>query len=86
VFASDDADWVAGKDIPAPLADAVAPPTPIVVPKEGVVNVAKVELVVGNVRVVEPLTAGALNVTVPDVSPEITTDAIYIYPLKYYPP
>jgi hypothetical protein len=41
-------------------------------------NVAKVELVVGNVRVVVPLTAGALNVTEPLVSPEITTDAIYI--------
>jgi hypothetical protein len=78
VFASDDADWVAGKDIPAPLADAVAPPTPMVVPKEGVVNVAKVELVVGNVRVVVPLTEGALNVTEPLVSPESTRFAIFI--------
>jgi len=38
VFASDDADWVAGKVMPAPLADAVAAPTPIVVVNDGVVK------------------------------------------------
>lgn len=32
----------------------------------------------GNVNVVVPATAGADSVTLPDVSPEITTDAISI--------
>jgi hypothetical protein len=64
--------------IPAPLVDAVAPPTPIVVPKEGVVKVANVPVVVGSVSVVVPETAGAAKVIAPDVSPEITTDDILI--------
>jgi hypothetical protein len=73
VFALDDAESVAGKDIPAPLDDAVAPPTPIVVPKEGVVNVANVAVVAGKVNTLEPATAGACSVIVPLVSPAIIT-------------
>ena len=84
MFALDDADWVAGKDIPAPDADAVAPPTPIVVPNDGVVNVASVPVVVGKVSVGVPATAGADIVTAPDVSPFITTEAILIsYPMFF---
>ena len=73
MFASDDADWVAGKDIPAPLADAVAPPTPIVLANDGVVNVANVAVVAGKVNTLEPDTAGACRVIVPLVSPAIIT-------------
>jgi hypothetical protein len=78
VFASDDADWDAGKDTPAPLADAVVPPTPIVLANDGVVNVANVADVVGNVSVVVPATAGACSVIEPLVSPLITTELIFI--------
>ena len=81
MFASVDADWVAGKVMPAPLADAVAAPTPMVVAKEGVVSVANVADVVGKVNVVVPATAGADRVTDPDVSPAITT-ALIFFPYK----
>jgi hypothetical protein len=79
-----EADWVAGKDIPEPDADAVAAPTPIVVVNDGVVNVASVPVVVGKVSVGVPATAGAVIVTEPLVSPEITTEAILIsYPMFF---
>ena len=80
MFASDDALCVAGKVIPEPDADAVAPPTPIVVAKDGVVNVAIVPDVDGKVTVTVPATAGDDSVTEPDVSPEITTELMF-FPL-----
>jgi len=62
--------------IPAPLAAAVAPPTPIVVANDGVVNVAIVAVWAGSVIVLVPAIAGAESVIAPDVSPEITTELI----------
>lgn len=62
--------------MPAPDEDAVAPPTPIVVPNDGVVRVANVAVAAGNVSVFVPATAGAASVILPDVSPEITTEDI----------
>ena len=62
--------------MPEPDADGVAPPTPIVVAKDGVVNVANVAVVAGRVRVVVPATAGACSVTEPLVSPAITIELI----------
>jgi hypothetical protein len=55
VFASDDADWVAGKVIPEPEPDGVAPPTPIVVDTIGVVSV---KLEAKYVELIEPAVAG----------------------------
>jgi hypothetical protein len=79
VFASVDADIAAGKVMPLPDADGVAPPTPIVVAKDGVVNVAITPDVEGKVTVTVPATAGADSVTAPLVSPFTTTLAI-IFP------
>jgi hypothetical protein len=84
VFAFDDPETVAGNVIPEPEAEAVAPPTPIVVAKDGVVNVANVADVAGSVKVVVPATAGAAKVTEPLVSPDITMLAI-MYSLNYNP-
>jgi len=81
VFASDDADWVAGKDIPEPDADAVAPPTPMVVANDGVCKSAIVPVEDGKVTVVVPATLGADNVTAPLVSPLTTMLAIFILKL-----
>ena len=78
MFASDDADWVAGKLIPAPLADAVVPPTPIVVANDGVCKSAIVPVEDGKVTVVVPATLGADSVTAPLVSPLTTILAIFI--------
>jgi hypothetical protein len=59
--------------MPAPEVEGVAFPTPIVVAKEGVVNVAIVPDAAGKVTVTEPAIAGALKVTEPLVSPETIT-------------
>jgi hypothetical protein len=67
---------VAGNVIPAPEADGVAAPTPMVVVKLGVVKVAIVPLVVGRVITVLPDTAGASSVTLPDVLPATITELI----------
>ena len=64
--------------MPAPEADAVAAPTPMVVAKDGVVNVAIVPDVAGKVTVTVPATAGADSVTAPLVSPETIIPAMYI--------
>jgi hypothetical protein len=59
VFASDDADWVAGKDIPEPLVEGVALPIPIVV---GNVVLCPVSIV----KPTEPLLEASCNT--PEVS------------------
>ena len=54
MFASDDADWVAGKDTPEPDADAVAPPTPMVVENVGKEASATEPVPVAEVHAISP--------------------------------
>jgi hypothetical protein len=54
VFASDDADWVAGKDTPAPLVEGVVPPTPMVDAESNVPALVVIRIVTYNTILILP--------------------------------